>query len=139
MRIAILFLAALYAFAADARQQLMEADSEFSRAAETRGLEGWMSWFADDAQINSSKGVVKGKAALREYYSKMFAQPGFSISWKPFFAEASKDGTLGYTMGVAQFRATKPDGTVETREGHYLSVWKKQPDGTYKVVSDMGN
>jgi ketosteroid isomerase-like protein len=32
-----------------------------------------------------------------------------------------------------------PDGTVRRATGKYLNVWKKQPDGSWKVLVDIGN
>ena len=117
----------------------MEADRQFDRDTAARGLDGWMAHFSDDAQVNTHKGVVKGKAALREHYSGMFAQRDFSIRWKPTFAEASKDGTMGYTFGEAQTKWTSPEGKAESRPGRYVTVWRKQADGGWKVATDIGN
>lgn len=125
--------------AADYRQELLDADSAFDKTTAERGLDGWMSFFADDAQINARTDVVKGKAALRTYYSGMFARPAFSIRWKPLHAEASKDGTLGYTFGVAQISSRDDKGELKKSEGRYVSVWRREKDGSWKVVTDLGN
>lgn len=82
---------------------------------------------------------MQGKAALREHYSKMFAQRKFSIRWKPLHGEASKDGTLGYTYGVAEISSTDETGAVKRRGGRYITVWRRLGDGTWKVVSDLGS
>ena len=82
-------------------QALLDADKAFDRDTAARGLDGWMGWFAEEAQIPGPAGVIRGKAALREVYSKMFAAKEFSIHWWPLHAELSADGTLGYTFGRA--------------------------------------
>lgn len=134
-----LLLPAWLACAADYRQGLLDADAAFDRDTAARGLEGWMSWFAEDAQLNTAGGPLKGKAALRSHYAKMFARPEFSIRWKPFFAEASTDGTLGYTLGTAEISWKNENGEVETRPGRYITVWRREKDGGWKAVTDMGN
>jgi ketosteroid isomerase-like protein len=48
-------------------------------------------------------------------------------------------GDLGYTYGNYQLKAKDKDGKVVTRYGKYASIWKKQKDGSWKVVLDMGN
>ncbi len=126
-------------FAADLRQQLMDADTAFAKATAERGLDGWLSWFADDAQINARPAPIQGKEALRKHYSKMFSQPGFAIRWNPLFAEASKDGTLGYTFGQAEVESRNAKGEVQKSDARYVSVWKRQKDGSWKVVTDIGN
>lgn len=58
---------------------LMEADKAFDRDTAARGLEGWMSWFTEDARIEGVQEVIVGKVALRDDYSKMFAEREFRI------------------------------------------------------------
>jgi len=117
---------------------LLDADRAFDRDTAARGLDGWMSWFADDARIESATDVIAGKAALREFYAKMFAQREFRIHWWPVHAAISDDGTLGYTFGRATISWRDEKGEPQKREGRYTTVWRKQPDGAYKVVFDMG-
>jgi ketosteroid isomerase-like protein len=126
-------------WAADVPKELMEADRAFDAATAARGLDGWMSYFADDARINQQPKEIVGKAALREFYSAMFARKEFSIRWQPVYAEASQDGTLGYTYGVSQVSFRDGKGEMVKREGRYLTVWRKQKDGSWKVSTDIGN
>jgi len=135
-----MLLAATAAVAAtDFRQELLEADRAFDRVTAERGLDGWMSCFAEDAQLNAPAGPLRGKAALREHYSKMFAQRDFSIRWTPYHAEASKDGTLGFTLGTAVISWTDDKHQSVKRNGRYLTVWRKEADGTWRAVTDIGN
>jgi ketosteroid isomerase-like protein len=127
------------ALAGDLEESLKAADRAFDKATLERGLDGWMSWFAADAQVNSPEGMLKGKAALRGFYAKMFARKEFSIRWQPLHAEASKDGTLGYTLGSAEISFRDEKGVLQKRPGRYLTVWRRQPDGGWKVISDIGN
>ncbi len=140
MRFLLLFSAlSLPLLSADFRQQLLDADRAFARDTAARGLDGWMSWFADDAQVNHRTGLIKGKPALREHYGKAIGQPGVTVTWEPIYAEPSQDGTLGYTLGVAEWTTKTADGKVEKRPGRYVTVWRRMKDGTWKVVTDIGN
>ena len=116
----------------------MEADKAFDRDTAARGLDGWMSWFAENARIEGAKDVIVGKAALREYYSKMFAGREFRIHWWPVYADVSEDGTLGYTFGRATISWLDEKGESQKRESRYSTLWRKQTDGGYKVVFDIG-
>lgn len=138
-RLILLFALCLSLAGADAREELLEADMAFDLATARRGLEGWMSFFVDDAQLNSTNGPLRGKEALRNHYSRMFAQKDFSIRWKPYHAEASRDGTLGFTLGTAVIMWTGADGKTVKRDGRYITVWRKQADGSWRVVTDMGS
>ncbi len=138
-RLICLLVLSLGVAGADPREELMEADKAFDLATARQGLDGWMSFFADDAQLNTPSGPLRGRDALKNHYSRMFAQQDFSIRWKPYYAEASKDGTLGFTLGTAVITWTNPDGRAMKRDGRYITVWRKQPDGAWRAVTDMGN
>ena len=116
----------------------MEADKAFDRDTAVRGLEGWMSWFTEDARIEGVQEVIVGKVALRDYYSKMFAEREFRIHWWPVSADMSGDGTLGYTFGRATISWRDEKGDVQKRESRYATLWREQKDGGYKVVFDIG-
>jgi ketosteroid isomerase-like protein len=119
---------------------LIKADEDFCKAAAARGAEGFVSFLAPDAAVLPAKSaVVTGIVRLREMYRKTWARPGFSLTWKPLKAEMSKSGDLGYTFGEYQRRYTGADGKPVLETGKYMTVWRKQPDGSWKVIADMGN
>ena len=68
--------------------------------------------------------VVKGFAPLG---------PG-ALTWAPRVADAANSGDLAYTSGDA---IIKDSG--ETSYSNYLTVWKRQADGQWRVVADGGN
>lgn len=116
---------------AAARAALMDADRAFNKATAERRIDGWMEFFAEDAAMIRSAGTITGLKAIREDMAKAFADTGFTLTWEPDQADAS--GALGYTNGhyKSQFRNFKATG-------RYLTVWKQQPDGSWKVVRDIG-
>jgi ketosteroid isomerase-like protein len=57
----------------------------------------------------------------------------------PVGADVSSTGDLGYTYGTFEFSSTGKDGKPQVEHGKYTSIWKKQGDGSWKVVLDMGN
>ena len=114
-------------------KELRQADLDFAKQTADRRLEGWMSFFADDASIIHDGQTVTGKDALRAFYQPVFANKDFTLTWSPNHAEASKDGTLGYTYGQYEAR----NGTAISR-GMYTTVWRKV-EGRWKVVLDLGS
>lgn len=60
------------------------------------------------------------------------------LSWYPMYADISGSLDWGYTTGPYVFKAN-PEDAKPAGAGFYLSVWKKQPDGQWKVAIDMGN
>lgn len=62
------------------------------------------------------------------------SKPGSHLAWHPVLADASQSGDLGYTTGPwTSYQNNQPQTA-----GEYVTVWRKQPDGTWKFVVDMG-
>ena len=123
------------------RRALMDADRAFSDDTAKRGVEGWTAWFAEDGvMLPAGAPLAEGKAAIRARMARSLTYPGFSLVWQPLRAEVSASGDLGYTLGRFEASTTDKSGqrTVLQR-GKYVSIWKKQPDGSWKVAVDVGN
>lgn len=124
--------------AADERG-IREADSAWSAAAGARDLDRYLSYFAPDASsFRPNAPTATGLEAIRKAWMQPFAAPG-SISWKIAKVEVSRAGDLGYGFGTYESTSKDAKGEPVTHRGKYLSVWKKQPDGTWKAVADMYN
>ena len=48
-------------------------------------------------------------------------------------------GDLGYTVGTWERRAAPGGGQTAVTRGNYLTVWKKQADGAWRVSFDTGS
>jgi ketosteroid isomerase-like protein len=46
---------------------------------------------------------------------------------------------MGYTYGKYVRTLKDSEGNVNTKEGKYTSIWKKQDNGEWKIALDMGN
>jgi ketosteroid isomerase-like protein len=114
-------------------KQLRDADLAFAKATTEGRLEGFMEFFAADAAILHDGRTITGTESVRAYYEPLFADRDFTLSWTPTKAEASKDGTLGYTYGDYE---AKRGG--KTSRGMYLTIWRKEA-GKWKVVMDTGS
>jgi uncharacterized protein (TIGR02246 family) len=125
--------------AADERA-IREADMQFSKAGAAKDLEGLIAFYADDAALlEPNAPLAMGKDAIRTAWSNLIATPGFGVSWKPTKAEASRGGDMGYTIGTYELTMHDPSGKPQTDRGKYVTVWKKQADGTWKSVVDIFN
>jgi ketosteroid isomerase-like protein len=114
-------------------KQLRDADLAFAKATAERRLDGWMEYFAADAAILQDGKTITGTQGLRAYYEPLFADKNFNLSWTPTNAEASKDGTMGYTYGDYEARRGS-----KTSRGMYLTIWRKEA-GKWKVIMDTGS
>ena len=114
----------------------MDADRAFNKATAERRTDGWMEFFAEDGSMIRSAGTITGKPAIRDEMAKAFADTAFTLTWEPDQADAS--GDVGYTNGHYRARFRDDKGQEAVRTGRYLTVWKRQTDGSWKVVRDIG-
>lgn len=121
------------------RSQLLEADRTFDRLTQERGSEGWVSTFLPDGRMLLDRGpIVEGAGAIRDAMS-VLDDPSFSLTWEPLGADVGTGGDLGYTWGRYRRSATREDGETTVAEGKYLTVWKRDRNGVWKVAADIGN
>ena len=117
----------------DPADVLRAADRSFCRATRERGREGWLAWFADDAVVFPPSGALAvGAAAVRRHYESQDGFPAAGFLWEPQEAGLATSGDLGWTRG----RWGNDASGQALWSGQYLSVWRKQADGAWKVVAD---
>ena len=118
---------------------LMEADRAFDAAVAAGGVDVWVSWFAEDgALIQEGIGESRGHAMIRDVMTAL-DDPNVSLRWEPVRADIAASGDLGWTTGRSVFEVIAPDGTAQRTEGVYVTIWRLQADGSWKVVMDLGN
>jgi ketosteroid isomerase-like protein len=124
--------------AAAVKDALLAVDKEFSAEAQKVGVaEAFARYAAPDARmLPQGKDVVSGLDAVRRQMAGFPAKA--TLSWKPFHADVAASGDLGYTLGTYELRATDETGKTNVSYGKYCSVWKKQSDGKWKWVVDVG-
>jgi ketosteroid isomerase-like protein len=124
--------------ARDDARELIATDRAFDEATAKLGVQGWISYFADDGiMMPAGSDMIVGKEAIRKYVTERFEAPGFTLRWEPIDARVS--GDLGYTYGVSKASRTEPDGKRVTSYGKYVTIWRKYRGGIWKVALDIGN
>jgi len=122
--------------AGSGRDLLFQLEAEFAQAVAQRGRAAFVTYFADDG-VELEEG---GGIATREDLRKEPAWPdGATLAWVPVRGDMAGSGDLGYTYGNYVFTTKDKEGKAISHYGKYMSVWKKQKDGSWKVVVDMGN
>jgi len=118
--------------------EIMQADLEFCHDTHARGVEGWVSWFAENGSMLGAK-VSTGRDAIREQMKDFLSTPGLVFVWKPYHAEVLPSGDTGYTVGHSHTEYKDSQGVLVSRNTSYITIWKKQKDGTWKVFADTGS
>ncbi|MCG8435959.1 MAG: DUF4440 domain-containing protein [Gammaproteobacteria bacterium] len=120
------------------REAILSADREFSKLSEAQGtVAAFMHFLTDDAVLlPHGEAPVKGSDAIYEVLS---ADSDYILSWEPQDAEVAASGELGYSWGIYRLRAQDSGAGGVVGYGKYLSVWRKQADGEWRVIADIGN
>ena len=118
--------------------KLMQTSRDWSRAAAGGNLDAILAYWADDAVvIQPGEPTLRGKAQIRAYLERSLKAPGFRIAWEPVEGAVSADGTMGYLVENTVASVTGPDGKPVTQRYRGVTVWRKQPDGSWKAAEDM--
>jgi ketosteroid isomerase-like protein len=118
---------------------LMNIDREFSGMSVSSGIKTAFTSYASDDVILMRQGhyPVTGINDLKEHYSNA-SDDGSILKWEPVKADVAASGEIGYTFGNWQYLVKTEDGKDTTFYGNYVTIWKKQPDGSWKFVLDGG-
>ena len=116
------------------------ASAEWNKAAQARDLDKAASYYADNAVFLVDKGaLVKGKNSIRLVWKDILAPTAPALAFQTTFVEVARSGDIAYEYGTAEFTTTSKKGKPAVEKAKYVTVWKKQPDGSWKAVVDMDN
>jgi ketosteroid isomerase-like protein len=130
-------LCAMPSFAATVDRQaalnaVVAAEKAFSKAAAEKGTRAaFLEYLAEDSVV-MAPGPVPGRAT----WEGRPVRPSL-LSWFPVVADVSLAGDLGYTSGPWELRP-KGKGDTNVIHGFYTTFWRKQADGSYKLLFDGG-
>jgi ketosteroid isomerase-like protein len=117
---------------------VLDADRAFAAAAKQKGAGAAFVEFAalDAIMFRQGVGPVKGLAAI----GQVFPTPETATAaWEPEGGEIAASGDLAYTWGYFAWTAISgPNVGKPPVTGNYVSIWRKQPDGRWKWVIDLG-
>jgi ketosteroid isomerase-like protein len=111
-----------------------KTEHDFAVMADRDGIaEAFYFFAADSAVILRGGKLIRGREAIKEYYSTNL-KPGTRLLWAPDFVEVS--GDLGYTYGRYTHLVPDSTGSMKESHGYFHTVWQRQPDGSWRFVWD---
>ena len=136
----LLAIAGVLAYAASSRppafEEMAEAERAFVRRAQEVSVhQAFMEFFADDV-VGFQTGVPASWQADMRKRPVQPRDPNVLFWWEPRYGDIAASGELGWLTGPV--RSGRKDEPAKVRHGNYASVWKRQADGRFKVVIDIG-
>jgi uncharacterized protein (TIGR02246 family) len=116
---------------------LRTLSKDWSASAQAKDAVKFVSFYADDAAVMLGNAPdIKGLPAIREALTGMMQDPAFALSFETDDVVVARSGELAYETGSYSMTLTGPDKKPATEKGHFVAVWRKQADGTWKVAID---
>jgi hypothetical protein len=110
--------------------EVANAELAFAKLAAEKGISAaFLATFAEGSRILNPE-----PTDARAHYAAE-KDPGL-LSWRPAWVGVASSGDLATSTGPWEYRVKA--GQPPLAQGHFLSLWAKQADGTWKVVFDCG-
>lgn len=117
---------------------LFQLEARFAKDVAARGGAAFADWFADDGVALGNGAPPRiGKVAIAK--SANWSPKDYQLSWTPTDAMMGPSGDMGYTWGHFEGRSKDAHGNPVLTSGRYITMWRKQADGNWKVVLDAGS
>jgi len=117
---------------------LFDLEAKFARATAEGGGKAFATWFAEDGvSLANGQAPVHGRAAIAKQAT--WLAKDYQLIWTPTDGVMSPAGDMGYTWGHYEGHSRDADGNSRVTTGRYLTIWRKEPDGSWKVAVDASN
>ncbi len=117
---------------------IRRVDSELVESLNARDIDRWLNAFAPNAKmLPPGAPPVEGKEAIRAFIRELLTIPSFFVAHHLASVDVSRSGDLAWVSYSYELTIKDPDGQPVVESGKDISIYAKQPDGSWKVVVDM--
>ncbi|MEQ9315936.1 MAG: hypothetical protein RLN72_08780 [Henriciella sp.] len=115
-------------------EAVMEADRAFNEMARAQGEQAAFMEYMDqvDGKLFRPGNIVQGRDGIEADFADW--PDDADLIWSPLGAHGAASGDLGVTWG--EYRVER--GGDKIGGGHYVTAWRKNSDGDWKGVIDLG-
>ena len=120
-------------------KKLRAIETQWNADYNSRNVDGVMGHYAEDAALAMPGApLVAASESRRSAITQFLSDPTLKHSFESDRVQVAKSGDLAYTRGHFTMQGTDPATKQQrTESGNYLTVWKKQSDGSWKAVEDF--
>lgn len=125
---------------AGAAAAVWSADSAWAQTFARKDLAGYLSFVDSNATMHPPNApAITGIAGIRGLIEGFLALPGLTGTWQPTTVVAARSGELAYSTGTYEMSYNDSTGARVTDRGKYLEVWRRQPDRSWKLITESFN
>ncbi len=122
------------------RAGLRAAAEAYQAAATSKDAAAVVAMYDESALMIPPNGdLVQGLDGVRGYRFGFISTPGVSLSFELIRVEVAESGDIGWSFAVGDITIERPDGSTGHDVVRDFHTWRRQPDGSWKVVVDMWN
>ena len=114
----------------DLQAQVRRTEIAFAKTMADRDHAAFASFLADET-VFLGRRTLRGKEEVKTAWKAYYDGPQAPFSWEPDQIQVLDSGTLALSSGPVR----DPSGK---RVGTFNSIWRREPDGKWKVVIDHG-
>jgi len=116
-----------------------QTDTAFLAALESKDIAAVKAHYAPDAvMVLPDQAPLKGIAAISADYDRFAADPAGKFDATN--ESTAVGGDIAYSQGTYTVTYTNPETkAVEDGQGYYIVIYKKQDDGSWKIVQDVSS
>jgi uncharacterized protein (TIGR02246 family) len=122
-------------------QAIRDSETAWVKEFAAKDTDKIVAHYADDGTVLLSNApTMIGKEAIRAGMKEAVSDPNFALDLQTVKVEVAKGGDVAYSQGTYAFKGTDAKTKkVVTEKGRYVEVYKKQPDGSWKIVEDINS
>ncbi len=122
-------------------QAIRDSEMAWVKEFAAKDMDKIVARYADDGTVLlSNAATMIGKDAIRAGLKEAVSDPNFALDLQTVKVEVAKGGDIAYSQGTYTFKGTDAKTKkVVTEKGRYVEVYKKQPDGSWKIVEDINS
>lgn len=112
-------------------EPVRQAELAFAQLAGERGIRtAFRTWMTDEARV-----FMPRMTTAKVQYAPEPGDTGH-LAWYPEAMGIAESGDLAWSLGPWTYAPSR--GTPGRVHGHFLSLWRKQATGDWRVVADIG-
>ena len=116
---------------------LYNLEAQFAKDVAAKGGAAFAQWCAPDAVLlGNGAAPIVGRVAIEK--SANWQSRDYQLTWTPTDAMMGPSGDMGYTWGHYEGHSKDANGNPVVTSGRYMTIWRKEADGSWKFVLDAG-
>lgn len=120
----------------DVESEIVRVERSFQLMTVSEGIaQAFKHFAAPNAVLNRNNILIRGRDSIFSFYNKPVYHNA-QVNWSPESVTVSKSEDLAQSYGSYTWTVIGKDGSKKVSNGIFMTVWQRQPDGSWKYIWD---